>query len=112
MQFAVTRDGETLVTLHEGTDTTAIDAALEQLRRALEDDQRVHWDLGEGSVHEHPAAPFDPYPVAVEVSITVTVDADTEEEAVTVGEQTIEEVVADVGLDGVTYTTGPRASAS
>lgn len=114
MEFAVCRDGRTLVTLHEGTETTAIDAALADLQstfEAIEKDSGVTWELGEGTVHEYPTAPFDPYTIAVEFRLRVSVEADSAEEAVARGEELIEDTLTEAGLRGVSYTTAPKATA-
>lgn len=114
MEFAVCRDGRTLVTLHEGTETTAIDAALADLRstlETLEDDSRISWELGEGTVHEYPTAPFDPYTIAVEFRLKVSVDAESAEEAVASGEEIIEDTLNEAGLRGISYTAKAEATA-
>ncbi|MDZ7731327.1 MAG: hypothetical protein U5K37_11015 [Natrialbaceae archaeon] len=62
MEFAVSREGSTLITLHEGTDTTACDAAVEQLESnltSLTDKGKIQsWRIDEATVSEHPVAPF------------------------------------------------------
>ena len=112
MQYAVSRQGTTLVTLHEGTDTTAIDAAMAELREALTTIAPAAWELEDGRVHEHPAAPFDPYTVAVDFAVTVTVEAPTEAEAEDAGREAIAEAVSSAGLEGITYTTAPETTAA
>ncbi|WP_290817956.1 hypothetical protein [Halovivax sp.] len=114
MEYAVSRDGTTLVTLHEGTDTTACDEATNQLSdtlSALADDGAIaDWSIDDADVYEHPAAPFDPYTVSVAFSATVVVDAPDRESAEARGETAIAEALAAAGVDAVEYTSGAAAS--
>ncbi len=116
MDYTVSRDGATLVTLHEGTDTTACDTARAELSATLRtlqgDDQITDWTIEDADVYEHPAAPFDPYTISVAFTVTVTVDATDLEAATAIGETTIEAALERADVGAVSYTTGPAVSAS
>lgn len=116
MEFAVSRDGTTLVTLHEGTDTTACDAATAELTANLEsletDGTFAGWAIEDAEVYEHPTAPFDPYTITVEFTVTVTVDADDLETATETGANAIDEALENAGVAAISYTSAPAASAS
>lgn len=115
MEYAVAREGTTLVTLHEGTDTTACDVATDQLEANLdslvEAGPLTDWAVVDAEVYEHPAAPFDPYTVTVAFTVTVAVEAESAAEAEEVGANAIDEALADAGVDAVSYTSSPAASA-
>lgn len=115
MEFAVSRDGTTRVTLHGGSDTTACDEATEQLAESLErlvaDGTVTDWEIDDAAVYEHPTAPFDPYTIALEFSVTVVVEADDADEAREVGAGAIDEALANADLDAVSYTSSPAATA-
>lgn len=115
MEYAVSRKGTTLVTLHEGTDTTACSAAAEKLSEqlaALESSVSVEeWAILETDVYEHPAAPFDPYTVVATFRITVAVDADSESAATERGAVAIDRVLEDGPLESITYTGEAAVSA-
>ncbi|WP_049926460.1 hypothetical protein [Halopiger goleimassiliensis] len=114
MEFAVSRDVTTLVTLHGGSDTTACDEASDELADGLASltaaGTVADWDIVDATVHEHPTAPFDPYTITVEFTVTVVVEADDASEAETIGATAIDDALADAGLDGVSYTSAPAAS--
>ncbi|WP_193565045.1 hypothetical protein [Natronorubrum aibiense] len=114
MEFAVSREGTTLITLHGGSDTTARDDATEQLAATLErleDDGTVTaWTIDDADVYEHPTAPFDPYTITLEFSITVVVDADDEETATSIGADAIDDVLESADVKSVTYTSAPATS--
>ncbi|MCU4972657.1 hypothetical protein OB955_07885 [Halobacteria archaeon AArc-m2/3/4] len=114
--FTVERDGRTLVTLHEGTDTTARSAATAQLSETLEElttsTSITDWTVGDAEVSEPPAAPFDPYTIAVAFSVSVTVEADDAATAESIGANAIDETLEAAGLDGVSYTADPVVSVS
>ncbi|WP_306056307.1 hypothetical protein [Natronococcus wangiae] len=115
MEFAVSREGRTLVTLHGGSDTTAIDDATGQLANALEslaaEGTITDWEITGAEVYEHPTAPFDPYTIAVAFAITVPVEADDAEEASDRGAGAIDDLLESVDVDAVSYTSPPTASA-
>ncbi|MCU4752684.1 hypothetical protein OB919_11980 [Halobacteria archaeon AArc-curdl1] len=115
MEYAVSREGTTLVTLHEGTDTTACSAAAEKLSEqlaALESSVSVEeWSVIETDVYEHPAAPFDPYTVVATFRMTIAVDADTESEAAERGAVTIDRMLEAGPLESITYTGEAAVSA-
>lgn len=114
MEFAVSRDGTTLVTLHGGSDTTACDEATENLASNLEtleaDGAIADWTVDDSEVYEHPTAPFDPYTITIEFSVTVVVDADDADAAAAVGADAIDEALENAGVDSITYTSSPAAS--
>ena len=116
MEFAVSRDGTTLVTLHGGSDTTACDGATEELASALEtleaDGTIAYWTIDDADVYEHPTGPFDPYTVSVEFSVTVVVEADDSDSAAKAGSSAIDEALGAAEVDSVTYTSSPAASAT
>lgn len=116
MEYAVSRDGRTLVTLHEGTDTTARDQATEELADSLaslaSSGAVTRWTVDDAEVHEHPVAPFDPYTIAVGFGITVVVDAPDRVRAEEIGADAIDSVLADAGVDSISYTSSPAASAA
>ncbi len=116
MEFTVSRDGTTLVTLHEGSDTTACDAATDELTTTLDalaaDDRIRAWTIDDADVYEPPTAPFDPYTIAVDFTVTVTVAAETADAATDIGAATIEEALETGDVDAVSYTSSPAASAA
>ncbi|WP_049887847.1 hypothetical protein [Natronobacterium gregoryi] len=115
MEFAVSRDGTTLVTLHEGSDTTAKDEAQTELETTLEelaaDGSITDWTVVDAEVYEPPTAPFDPYTISVSFTATVTVEADGERRAVEAGAAEIDEALEDAGVEPVSYTASPTAAA-
>ncbi len=114
LSFTVSRTGRSLVTLHEGTDTTARSEATAQLSDTLEglvpSTLVSDWTVGDADVYEHPAAPFDPYTVAVEFTVTVTVTADDADSAESIGADAIDDALESAGLDGVSYAGAPVVS--
>ncbi|WP_222919908.1 hypothetical protein [Natrinema sp. SYSU A 869] len=116
MEFAVSRTGTTLVTLHGGSDTTARDEATTTLADTFEtlaDEETVtDWEIGDATVYEHPTGPFDPYTITLEFAVTVTVEADDADEAAEIGASTIDEALANADVDAVSYTSSPTASAA
>lgn len=116
MEFAVSRSGTTLVTLHGGSDTTACGDAREKLADTLEtlaaDGTIADWEIANADVYEHPTAPFDPYTITLEFTVTVTVDADDADEATTVGAGAIDDALETAGVESVSYTSSPAASAA
>ncbi len=113
MEYAVSRDGTTLVTLHEGTDTTARAAATDRLAESLEAEAAfVDWSIDGASVYEGPTAPFDPYTVAVEFGVTVLVEADDAGRARSLGTAAIADALAAAGLEGVSYGSPAEATAA
>ncbi|WP_027119071.1 hypothetical protein [Natronorubrum tibetense] len=115
MEFAVSRDGTTFVTLHGGSDTTARDGATEELATTLEaleaDGTIADWSVDDANVYEHPTGPFDPYTVSVAFSVTVAIEADNSEAAAEAGSSAIDEALEAAEVDSVTYTSSPAASA-
>ena len=116
MEFAVTRDGTTLVTLHGGSDTTACADATDDLAASLEsleaDGTVSAWEIDDAEVYEHPTAPFDPYTITVAFTVTVVVEADDADEATELGASAIEAALANADVDSITYTSSPAASAA
>ena len=116
MDFTVSRDGTTLVTLHEGTETTACDAATAELTahlESLETEGRIaDWAIEDAEVYEHPSAPFDPYTITVAFTVTVTVEADDPTTAAAVGADAIDEALENADVDAVSYTSAPAATAA
>lgn len=114
MEFAVSRDGTTLVTLHGGSDTTACTEATDELASNLEslaaDGTVSDWTVDDSEVYEHPTAPFDPYTVTVEFSVTVVVEADDSDDAAERGAAAIDDALTTAGVRPVTYTSPPAAS--
>lgn len=112
--YTVSREGTVLVTLHEGTDTTARTEATSQVETTFEDLTRAEsiegWELTDAGVHEHPAAPFDPYTVAVEFTVSVTVDAVDASAAESVGASAISDALETAEMDAVSYTSAPVTS--
>ncbi|MFP8889414.1 hypothetical protein ACLI4U_06545 [Natrialbaceae archaeon A-CW2] len=108
MEYTVSREGTTLVTLHEGTDTTACSAAEKKLSEQLAGLESpvsvVEWSVLETEVYEHPAAPFDPYTVVATFRMTVAVDAGTESEAIDRGVVVIDQVLENGPLESITYS--------
>lgn len=115
MEFAVSREGTTLVTLHGGSDTTAREDAVAKLEETFEslaaEDVLVDWAIEDAAVREHPTAPFDPYTIAVEFDVVVTVEADDADAAGERGAEAIDAALAEAGVDSVTYRSSPTASA-
>jgi hypothetical protein len=111
----VSREGTTLITLHGGSDTTARDEAVDDLERTLgslvEEGAIDDAEVIEAAVDEHPAAPFDPYTVAVSFRVGVDVDSDDADEASDRGAALIDRVLRDGGVGDVSYTSPPTASA-
>ncbi|SEW03228.1 hypothetical protein [Natrinema salifodinae] len=116
MEFAVSRDGTTLVTLHGGSDTTACEEATSDLADSLETlaaaETVTAWEITDADVYEHPTAPFDPYTIAVSFTVTVTVDAADADQATEIGADAIDDALANAGVESVTYTSSPAASAA
>ncbi|WP_226481191.1 hypothetical protein [Natrinema amylolyticum] len=116
MEFAVSRTGTTLVTLHGGSDTTARDEATTTLADTFEtlaaEETITDWEVGDADVYEHPTGPFDPYTIALEFAVTVTVEAADAEDAAEVGASAIDEALADADVDSVSYTSSPTTSAA
>ncbi|MFA9425460.1 hypothetical protein [Natronorubrum sp. A-ect3] len=115
MEFAVSREGTTLITLHGGSDTTAREEATEQLAAVLErleaEGTVSAWEIDDASVYEQPTAPFDPYTITLEFSITVVVEADDADEATAIGASAIDDVLEQADVTPITYTSSPAASA-
>ncbi|ELY90693.1 hypothetical protein [Natrinema altunense] len=115
MEFAVSRTGTTLVTLHGGSETTASDEAAATLADAFEtlaaEGAIADWEIGDTDVYEHPTGPFDPYTIALEFSVTVTVAADDADDAVERGASAIDAALTDADVDVVSYTSSATASA-
>lgn len=107
MTYTVSREVRTLVTLHEGTDTTARNEAETELVETLEslpETEEVRIEDGlETAVYEHPAAPFDPYTVAVSFRAVVDVDADSVADANARGATIIENSFERSSLESVSY---------
>ncbi|TYL40152.1 hypothetical protein CV102_00800 [Natronococcus pandeyae] len=116
MEYAVSREGTTLVTLHNGSDTTATDDATEQLAETFEslaaEGAIDDWEITDAEVDEHPTAPFDPYTIAVTFAITVPVEADDADEAGDRGADLIDDLLEDADVDAVSYTSPATASAA
>jgi len=116
MEFAVSRTGTTLVTLHGGSGTTACNEATDELASNLEslaaDGTISDWEINDSQVYEHPTAPFDPYTVTVEFSVTVVVDADDSDAAAELGASAIDDALKNADMRSVTYTSPPAASAA
>ncbi|MFD1563747.1 hypothetical protein ACFR99_09325 [Haloarchaeobius amylolyticus] len=116
MEFAVSRTGTTLVTLHGGSDTTACDDATSTLADTLEtlaaEGTITDWNVTDADVYEHPTAPFDPYTITLEFTVTVTVEADDTDEATAIGASVIDDALAAAGVESVAYTTSPAATAA
>lgn len=116
MEFAVSRDGTTRVTLHGGSDTTACDEATAKLADTLEtlaaDGTVADWEITDAEVYEHPTAPFDPYTISVAFTVTVTVEAEDADAAAERGAETIDEALERAELASITYTSSPVTSAA
>lgn len=116
MEFAVSRDGTTLVTLHQGTDTTACDGAQTEFAaalEALEDDGTLSdWAITDAEVYEPPTAPFDPYTIAVDFAVTVTVDADDAAAASEIGASRIDDALEAAEAESITFAAPATASAA
>ncbi len=113
MTYTVSREGTTLITLHEGTDTTACRAAAAELEARFADQGAIaEWTVVGADVFEGPAAPFDPYTIAVNFAVSVAVDADDEGAAKTQGTAAIESALADTDLESITYTNAASAKAT
>ena len=115
MEFAVSRAGTTLVTLHEGTDTTARDEATDELATRLEslaaDETISDFEITDATVYEHPTAPFDPYTITVEFTVEVVVDADDDASAEEIGASAIAEALENADVSSISYTSSPAVSA-
>lgn len=111
MSYTVSREVRTLVTLHEGTDTTARDEAAAELAGTLElltETAEIRIEDGlETAVYEHPAAPFDPYTVSVSFRAVVGVDADSAADANARGAAIIENVLDRSSLESISYPSPP-----
>ncbi len=113
MTYTVSREGTTLITLHEGTDTTACRAAAGELEARFVDQEAIaEWTVVDTDVFEGPAAPFDPYTIAVSFAVSVAVDTDDKGAAKTQGTTAIETALADAGLESITYTNAASAKAT
>ncbi|PGF15334.1 hypothetical protein CP556_03780 [Natrinema sp. CBA1119] len=116
MEFAVSRSGTTLVTLHGGSDTTACDEATSTLADTLESlaaaGTITDWEIADADVYEHPNAPFDPYTITLKFSVTVTVEADDADAASERGARAIDDALANADIGSVTYTSSPSTSAA
>ncbi|WP_254766916.1 hypothetical protein [Salinilacihabitans rarus] len=116
MEYAVSREGTTLVTLHEGTDTTARAAATEEFATQLEAlaaaDRIADWAVADADVYEHPTAPFDPYTITVSFAVTVAVEAEDADAAAVAGATAIDEALAAADADALSYTSEATASAA
>lgn len=114
MEFAVSREGTTLMTLHGGSDTTACDEATTNLAEMLAslaaDGSISEWEISGTEVHEHPTAPFDPYTIAVEFTITVTVEATDADEATEYGTAMIDDRLEHANVKTVSYTSTPAVT--
>lgn len=115
MEFAVSREGTTLVTLHGGSDTTAREDAVAEIEKTFEslaaEGPLVDWAIDGATVREHPTAPFDPYTIAVAFDVVVTVEAEDAEEAGERGAEAIDTALSEAGVESVTYRSSPTASA-
>lgn len=116
MEFAVSRAGTTLVTLHGGSDTTACNESRTELAATFEslatDGPITDWEIADAAVYEHPNGPFDPYTITLEFSVTVTVEADDADEATEIGATEIDNALEEAGVESVSYASPPTASAN
>ncbi|MEY7850550.1 hypothetical protein AB7C87_15280 [Natrarchaeobius sp. A-rgal3] len=115
MEFAVSRDGRALVTLHEGTDTTARDEARATFVDALEaleaEGPIAEWEITDVEIHEPPTAPFEPYTVELAFVATAAVEADDTDRAAEIGATAIDEALETADVGAISYTASPTASA-
>ena len=116
MEYAVSREGTTLVTVHAGSTTTALDDATDELSSRLDslvaEGSLSRWSVGDADVYEHPTAPFEPYTLAVPFEVTVRIDAPDEGAAERDGEAVIDRTLEGAAVDGLSYTSDPLVSAS
>lgn len=101
--YLVTRAGRTIVGSTVGTESTAVREAretLEETLSALDDDDEtvVDWAVGEGTIDEHPVAPFDPFRIEVAFTVTVRVEAADEAAAAARGTEAIADALSAVGV--------------
>lgn len=115
MEYAVSRDGTALVTLHGGSETTARDEARSNVAASLESlattGELADWEIASTSVHEHPTAPFEPYTFAISFRVAVTVDAADPTNAAERGVGAIDDALASAGIESVEYTSSASTSA-
>lgn len=116
MEYAVSREGTTLVTVHAGSTTTALDDATDELSSRLDglvaDGSLSRWSVGDAEVYENPTAPFEPYTLTIPFEVTVRLDAADDETAQREGEAIIDRALDGAAVDGLTYTSDPLVSAS
>jgi len=111
VNYTVTREGRTLLTLHEGTDTTACHAAVVDLESRVDAMGSVtDWTITDVAVFEGPVGPFDPYTIEATFSVRVTVSADGRAEAKTAGETAIAAALTEGNLESITYESEPTVS--
>lgn len=115
MEYVVTRNGTTLVTVHEDTGTTARKLARSEIDATLgalaDDDDIAAWTIDTVDVYEPPTAPFEPYTVSVSFSVTVSVSASDASAAEREGAAVIDDVLAGANVDGISYTSAPASTA-
>ncbi len=115
MAYTVSREARTLVTLHEGTDTTACNEATDETVGTLESLVEVEtngvidWNGLDAEVYEHPAAPFDPYTIAISFRLFVDVDADSAQAAKELGAKNIEAILERAGFESLSYPSPATA---
>ncbi|WP_255170479.1 hypothetical protein [Natrononativus amylolyticus] len=115
MEHTVSRAATALVTVREGTDTTARAAASDELAARLEglavESAAVDWEITDAAVYEHPAGPFEPYTVRVSVTATAVVDAADEATAERAGTAAIDDALAAADLEELEVGGGATVEA-
>ncbi|MFP8952987.1 hypothetical protein ACLI4Z_08465 [Natrialbaceae archaeon A-arb3/5] len=114
MEFEVSREVRTFVTLEEGAETTACNEARADLMETLGDLEATgtisNGAVTAASVHEYPAAPLEPYTVSVEFTVAVVVEAESGERATIDGEIAIDDALERADLESISYRTTPVSS--
>lgn len=111
-RFEVERTAETVVTVSDSTAGTARSSARRKLReslRATEPDGGT-FSVEHAEVYEQPAAPFEPYRIAVRATLRVELSSDDDRTARGDGAERIDSWLAASDLDGYEYAGEPAVA--
>lgn len=116
MSYAVSRAIEAVGTAKAASEGAAEDEATETVVSAISDageGELVDVTVGDASVYDFPAAPFDPYRFHLQTTVVVRVDADDEASAVAAGREAIDDLLGRADLDEWEYVgeAEPEATA-
>ena len=111
-RYEVERTIRTVVTVSESTEGTARSSAQRKLRERLDEakPESGSFTVERAAVYEQPAAPFEPYRIAVTATLGVALSGDDTSSARTAGADRIDSWLAASGLDGYAYESDPAVT--